>query len=116
MPTFKERRLQEGRRSDNIVDLREKTQEEREAMYSRLLAQGGDAFENQLRGEREQKFYTEQEQKRNIEELKERMREAGMDANGYRQQVQALDMNSERGQNAYQDLQSRRKVAIRLGV
>lgn len=116
-------RMDGRRRSENIVDLRPKTEEEREAMYRRLLAQGGNALDVQITGEHENKYWQteadairEREQKEREEELRQKMKEKGFDKVQYRQELQQLDMNSESGRQAYENLRLLRVLGMRNGI
>lgn len=118
MPTYREGSINR-RKSDNIIDLRPKTPEEREAMYRRLLAKGGNAFDTQIRGEaanRQNDAEVWGEVKAQEDAIRKRMREIGMDKGGFREKVKKLDMNSEQGRAEYEELRISRLLAMRMGI
>lgn len=111
------------RRSENIVDLRPRTEEEKEALYRKLLAQGGNALSIQIHGEAENEYWKteeqalqEQEQEQRAEELRKKMREKGFDKVQYRQKLEQLDMNSESGRREYENLRLQRVLGMRNGI
>lgn len=86
-------------------------------MYRRLLAQGGNAFDNQIRGEaaaRENESEAWGEIQRQEEAIREKMRE--MNKPGYRKRLEELNFNNEADRAEYESLRIDRLLAMKMGI